>query len=508
MPTFDLTPEPSNTPTPSGRQVSNAPQQIYAQGQRALDAGFSAVTRAIRTIEISQNDSDMVMARQSVLKLQQEEKQAIDGTSNPDEIRKISQDYSKKYDAMLSGKNSHNGNPYFRNQSGRKGFDKEFMNDFQLKRELAEEDRIHQIDRRNTQLGYLSAIKMIPQQDYFKRPQAEREVAENIDKMVEDGFYTQAEGADKKRMELTNLDLERGNRIVAELSTKEYSSDEDETFDTLVESNIDYIHNLKHLDETQKAKFEKNINSAHKTAKNAYKIGVKEVEYAKGRSQATADTDAAYKVATGKMTLSEAYTNPELSMKFRTKLAQSYKEQTAEAQVAELDKRRNAKIESLVYNYDPKKDQDGEKKKRLTISIIESSLDKGHYLNILNNGIGLDDKQKTQLDAMDSQLKFELGVDVSIDDKGELKGTQGREGFELGQDDQAGRVFKDELDNFQRLELYNNGMGLVRDLMQRGKIDEAKTEFRKVIKGVQKSKNDKQFYDTYISDEFIRTKAK
>jgi len=510
MPIFDFAPQASDVPEPTGRQVSSAPLQIGQQGQRALSQGLKLAGQAVVVHEKAQDESDMTMARQAILKLQQEENQAISQTSNPEEIRSIGTQYKKKYDAIMNGKDPMNGNPYFRNNSGRATFQKGFMDNFYLKRGMQEKERIFQIERRNTQANYLSAIKMIPQQDYFMSRQATAEVRENVDKMIEAGFYTQAEGALEKQKQLKNLDLERSNRLVAEAGSMQYSGNEDD-LKKFIQTNKDLVSNLNELDDTEVAEYHKKLNSIEKSKITGFKIAEREAENVKKREQANIDTQMAYDIATGKVSIAEAYQDESLSIDFRTQLAQTYRKQETEKQQTMTDQFNQIEIETAVFNYDDKTDYNGQKQTKIRQRIHESNLPanlRTHYLDILNNGIGLGETEKSQLQQMDDALQFELGINVTIDDKGDLKGLKGRERFELGQDEEAGLVFRDELDQFQRQSIYNRGMGRIRDLMKRGKMDEANAEYRKVIQGVQKFDNDTAFYNRYVTDGFINTRLK
>ncbi len=508
MPTFNLVTKPVNMPNAVEGHADNTALNIQQQSRNQLSQQVDNFAGAYKGMIIEQDEADMVASRSAILRLQADEDNELSNLSNPADIAKVQERYKKSYDDVIGGKEPLNGKPYFRNQSGKDAFNQGFMNEFNTRRAISGKKLENDLQRRDTHAKYMNGIKSIIDQPNWNTPNAHEETGAYVNKLIEGGYYTAEEGAEFRKVAHTNLDIERSNKMFANMESVPFEG-EGKGYEKLVNDYKEDVNNLKHLDQEEKNAYIKKADQLFKQKKTGAKLAKTEAENTQKKTTAKYDATVSYQVATGAISASKAHKDPNLSMKTREALAKQAKQEKSvmdDVFQSTLSLFKQNDIEALVYNYAEADDADGSKMERLQLSIAEldaPSALKSNYLDILVNGRGLSKADEMELDQMDQQLKFTLGMDLKIDSKGTLI-TQGQKGFKNAN----GMIMKEQLNQFDRLKIYNKVYGTMYNTMKRGKAPDARKAFREVIQEIEKEENDKIFYDAYIGEDFITTGAK
>jgi len=528
-----ITPELPNAPQ---RQESLAPYQINQQalatqerGRKALSSGITNAVSAgmsARDKYIKDEDeSDMIAARAAYLRMRKAEDQAIASTSNPAEVKKISEDYDRKYNEIMSGNDPAFDRPYFRNQSGKDAFTKHFTEGFNLKRGLSASDTIFSLNRRNSHANIMNGIKSIPDSDYYDQPQAEDETSEYVQKLVEGGHLTEAEGADKNRIALVNLDLERSGRKLSELSPEPMldfdGSGAKNPLPNQVDQYKEYVDSLSHLDEGQKKQFKAKADSILKTSIAATKAADKERQVEIEKIQYAYENQAYLQVIEGKRKFHSLFTDDRISEEYKRGKLPKYasmredynkliiKENKTAKEKQELIKA--DKIQSGTINkalrYNPNKDDvQGTDKTKLTLEILGTVKDtKMQTLLIkrLETGLDLAPAQAQKYENHTKDLTRILGLNKeSFDVFAKVETSApwfGANPKKASLDAKTGEKFVDGLNEFQRAEVMNKGLIQYQSLLTAGKDTEAEVFIKKFKTDYEKSQDDTKLYDKFVS---------
>ena len=524
-----ITPRGSKTPQ---RQESLAPYQIQsqalstqAQGQRNLSSGIgAAVNTGIETYQKhikTQDDSDMIAARAAYLRMRKEEDQAIASTSNPAEVKKIGEEYDRKYSDIMSGVDAFD-RPNFRNQSGKDEFTKHFTDDFNLKRGLSASDKMFALDRRNSHANIMNGIKSVPESDYYDRPQAEVETSEYIQKLVDGGFLTEAEASDKNRIALVNLDIERAGRKITDLDTEPMMDFDGSGAKNPLPNQVDqykkYVDSLSHLDEQQKIKFKAKADSILKNVESATKAATKERQIEIEKEQYAYENQAYLQVIEGKRKFNSLFTDQRISDEYKrgklTKYASMREDynkiilkekKTAkdEQKLIEADQKQSVTI-NKAFRYTPNTDDvQGTKKAKLTLEILGTVKDtKMQTLLIkrLETGLDLSPAQTQTYDNHTKDLSRILGLDKESFDVFKAIDLPGiGTGDKASIDAKTGEKFVDGLNAFQRAEVMNKGLMQYQSLLTAGKDTEANEFIKKYKTTYEKSQDDTKLYNNFFS---------
>jgi hypothetical protein len=527
-----ITPRGSKTPQ---RQESLAPYQIQsqalstqAQGQRNLSSGIgAAVNTGIETYQKhikTQDDSDMIAARAAYLRMQKEEDQAIASTSNPAEVKKIGEEYDRKYSDIMSGVDAFD-RPNFRNQSGKDEFTKHFTDNFNLKRGLSASDKIFALDRRNSHARIINGIKSIPESDYYDTAAAEIETMEYVKQEVKDGHLTEAEGAEKERISLANLDIERAGRKMSELDTEPMTdfsgSGEKNPLPEQVTLYKNYVDGLSHLDDGQKKQFKAKADSILKNVESATKAATKERQIEIEKEQYAYENQAYLQVIEGKRKFNSLFTDQRISDEYKrgklTKYASMREDynkiilkekKTAkdEQKLIEADQKQSVTI-NRAFRYTPNTDDiQGSDKARLTLEILGTVKDtKMQTLLIkrLETGLDLSPAQTQTYDNHTKDLSRILGLDKeSFDVFKDIETSApwfGANPKKASIDAKTGEKFVDGLNAFQRAEVMNKGLMQYQSLLTAGKDTEASEFIKKFKTDYEKSQDDTKLYNNFFS---------
>jgi len=493
----------------TGRAASRLTQQVGAAGQK-LYTSYENHLKA-------QDEADMVKTRAAYLRMQKEENHAMQQTADPAEIQKINGEYKKKYDSLTSGNDSF-GRPRFRNDSGKESFKKEFTDNFHLRRDLSAKEQGFQLDRRNTRAGFINGIKSIPESDYYDKPMAERETVEYVDKLVEHGYLTENEGAEKKHIYTRNLDIERAGRKLSEISA-EPIADFNGTgvmnpVGMHVEQTKEYINNLENITDEQKKVFTKKADSILSNAQNATKAATKEREI---------------QIKKDKRPLYEIFHDPKISPKFREKhlpklAAKNEKYQkiiAAEGKSLAASKKAfetkfwngvvNSKLGNKANSYDAIRHDDpsGSVATALIAEIyyadgMPSQL-KTHLVGLIQNSSKVPPhiKEKKDNHIKDMERIFGLSKE-SFDVFKEVEIPSLTGGFfdvdKASIDPKTGERMVDGLNEFERRDALNVGMLEYNSLMNQGKEKEAEEYIIKYKTKYEKSENDTKLYSGYFKE--------
>jgi hypothetical protein len=518
MPKFDFTQNAPNQQAVTA-EVSSRGAQIAGQAQQQVGSAVASAGDTMFNIGLDirkqEDESDMVGARSALMRIQQQESEELRSTSSPAEMDKIHDKYGKQYDSVVSGVDPQFGNPYFRNETGKDQFKVGFMQSFNAKRGVSKEEQKFQLERKNTQQKYHNGIQTVRDSDYVFDVQAEVETNEYIDKLVEGGFMTHEQGKEKKRTDMLALDATRANKSLSVIELVPFRSPDEyieEDYGKALKSDIDEykskVDDLKFLNQDEKNDYKRQADRLFKSKKDGFKLEVKDAKDRVKKDQSSYDAELSYRVMTGDIPAHIAHQDKNASWKMReslSKIANTQGEKRKSEGQDPLGQEFVAKVESAVYEYDEQDDPDGKKMEaiRLNINKLPSgNVDKARYLEVLVNGQGLNSSDKAELDQMGEEMKYELGLDVKLNT--DRDAIVGREGFDV----EDGLIMKDKLNQFERQKIYNKAYKYMLNKMKRGKVDEAKSEFREVIKGIQKEENDRVYYDGYIDQDFITTGAK
>lgn len=532
MPQFDLVSRPVKMPNAVGGRADDSALRIQQQGRQALSEGVNKLAVGYNDMIKEQDSADMVASRSAVLRLKADEDAELSGISNPAKIKEIQEKYKTKYDDIIGGNEPLNDKPYFRNQSGKDSFNKNFMQSFHTQRYAQGKKLESDLQRRDTHAKYMNGIKSIIDQPNWNAPSAHKETDEYVNKLIEGGYYTAEEGKEFREITHTNLDIERANKMFSDAEALQYDEVNDgKMYQGVIDDYKKSVNDLDYLDQDQKNDYIKKADALFKQKKNATEVRKREIEADKKKAELDYDGKMTEQILRGQVPLSTAIDDPNLSQGYRNKLLEAYNKQTAEAKKQEFDQaktllsnRNKMIIERQVYNYDPANDRLNNYKQRtaLQLAIIDnpalSAPEKANYQKILLEGLPLDESAKSELKSMEEQLTKELGTDVSLDKEGKLTKLQKLKGFEpetivthegLAWDTKklTGDVIKDGLNTNKRLEIYSNYMGRVRELMKRGKIDEARNVFSETMTALQKFDDDTKFYDE-MRNNFVTTEIR
>lgn len=496
-----ITPEIQDSPQ---RQESLAPYQINQQALKTGAAGKQNLTAGVSSAVASgfsaygkyveaQDESDMVATRAAFLRLQKEEEQALSSTSNTMEIERITEDYDKKYDDLISGNDPAFDRPNFRNQSGKDAFKNQFANNFNLKRHLSAKDRAFAMDRRNTLAGFENGIKSIPQSNYYDQPSAETETAEYVDKQVQHGFLTEEEGVEKKRIALANLDIERASRKMLDLDSAPMEvapgSGAINPLPNQVDGYKDYVDSLKHLDDKQKAAYKKKADSILVTAKAATKAADKEREAERKKQQYKFENDLSLQYANGETSLSKMLNTEGISESYRRSLitkwgakVQDYKKameaekkSIKDQQIIVGERKEANTLTGLALRYDKETDTDGSKAAALINQIgfngQLASQTKTFLIGQIKDGRDLTPAQENNRKNYMTEIEDIFGMTEESFDRLEYN-PWGPTGARAEEKDSIRTV--DGLTRFQRQAKINTAIAEYDELIKEGKPEKAK----------------------------------
>lgn len=532
MPTFDFTPQPVQMPNAVGNNMSSAPIQIREQARQNLSGAVDSLGESYQGMLKEQDDADMVATRSAVLRLKADEDAELASVANPADVKKIQESYKTKYDKIIGGKEPLNGKPYFRNQSGKDSFNKGFMDNFHTQRYVQGTQQTAELHKRDTKAKLINGIKSRIDQTNWNTQSAHDEIDEYVNKYIEASALTPEEGKAFRDVTRSDYDAERSNKMFAGIEMIPYDDD-----DVLKDAVSDFkfqVANLDHMDKEEKNAYYKKADALFKKQKAVADITVREAKADKKLAELDINGKVALGLADGSMKLGDAIKMDGISDEYKISLYNQFNKQTAEAkkQTAEnfadfaskqgawWSKREAQEIDHKVHNYDPAKDRlDGYKMRTsLQHNILAneslSASQKSYYQGILLNGLPLDEEAKLELQSMENDLTFELGIGVELDKKGMLSATDKQRGFKkeviegegfFDGDTITGDVIKDGLNSAKRMEIYSSYMGRVRELFKRGKIDEARDLFKETKTALQKHDDDTTFYKKYSDNKaFVR----
>ena len=526
-----ITPELPNAPQ---RQESLAPYQINQQalatqerGRKALSSGITNAVSAgmsARDKYIKDEDeSDMIAARAAYLRMRKAEDQAIASTSNPAEVKKISEDYDRKYNEIMSGNDPAFDRPYFRNQSGKDAFTKHFTEGFNLKRGLSASDTIFSLNRRNSHANIMNGIKSIPDSDYYDQPQAEDETSEYVQKLVEGGHLTEAEGADKNRIALVNLDLERSGRKLSELSPEPMldfdGSGAKNPLPNQVDQYKEYVDSLSHLDEGQKKQFKAKADSILKTSIAATKAATKERDDQIKRDQYTKENGLLLKIATGEKPLSHAVVEPGISPEFRRgliknlgadleKKREAFKAKTKtpeQLEIIRIDKITANRVTGQALKFDVNTDPTFEKRAALIQQISESAVIAKPLQTILINQLTEGRKLSPEEESVRSTYIDEIDRVYGLTPesfKAYDYNPWGPTGKRSRTDVATGQKFVDELSEYKRQLKVTKAIAQYDYLNRQGQPKEAKEYMEDFIKASATDLNTVKLNSNYYKKKY------
>lgn len=469
-----------------------------------------------------QDSSDMVAARAAILRLNQDENQAIASTSDPAQIERIGNDYNKKYDEIMSGSDPAHDRPYFRNQSGKDKFKTAFQDQFNLGRQLSADKSIYNLDRRNTSANLENGIKSARSASYYDQPQAEVETLENIDRLIEFNYLTPAEGVERKRVSLISLDTERASRKLTDLNpgaqTDFNGSGAINPINMQVSQYKEYVEGLKHLTPQQKAGFNHKADSIQNTAKVATRLANSERNAKIKQLQRTTDNDFMLSLAERKITLSDLLARPEISQDLRKTLigkrsvqVDEYYKANEKAVKTEADKVKVAgekaianDVTSYALRFDRESDPTGKEAAHIITQIGLSpaipSETQAYLIGIVKNGRkmtpGQEAKRKNYIQNIDRIMGL---TDDSF--KEYLKNPWGMKGAKATEE--GGIKTVDGLSEYQRRDAVNGALQEYDYLQSQGKIKEADDSLNKFMIDFEKSDDDTTLYNDFVKRSTI-----
>ena len=533
MPKFDFTPQPVQMPNAVQIQESSAPIQIQQQSRNQLSGAVDALGGAYQGMLEEQDNADMANAYSAIDMLKTEEDIELSKTVNPADIKIIQEKYKTQYDNIIGGKEPLNNKPYFRNQSGKDKFNRNYMQKFNTQRYAQGRQREVELNRRDSEAKLTRAIKAVPTQAGWDTPLANKKIDEYIGQMEANGMLTREQAITKKQEAYIDLDVERSNRMFADIEMVEYKDDGAE-LQKLVDNFKFKVANLDNLDKDEKNAYYKKADALFKRQKAVADVTKREAKADKKLAELDINGKVALGIADGSIKIADAIKMDGISDEYKISLYNQFNKQTAEAKKRDIEKfdslvaQQQAmksklvaqEIDYKVHNYDPTKDRlDGYKmrtslQKNILANESLSATQKSYYQGILLNGLPLDEEAKLELQSMENDLTFELGIGVELDKKGMLSTTDKQRGFKkeviegegfFDGDTITGDVIKDGLNSAKRMEIYSHYMGRVRELFKRGKIDEARDLFKETKTALQKHDDDTTFYQKYSDNKaFVR----
>lgn len=525
MPKFDLITKPVQMPNAVQIQESSAPIQIQQQSRNQLSGAVDALGGAYQGMLEEQDNADMANAYSAIDMLKTEEDIELSKTVNPADIKIIQEKYKTQYDNIIGGKEPLNNKPYFRNQSGKDSFNRNYMQKFNTQRYSQGRQREVELNRRDSEAKLTRAIKAVPTQEGWDTPLANKKIDEYIGQMEANGMLTREQAITKRQESYIDLDVERSNRMFANIEMAEYKDDGTE-LQKLVDNFKFKVANLDNLEKDEKNAYYKKADALFKRQKAVADVTKREAKADKKLAELDINGKVALGIADGSIKLGDAIKMDGISDEYKISLYNQFNKKTAETKKIEMEKQKSEfyqgtkmDIERAVYNYDPADDRlNGyEERNALQLSILEhptmSAPEKANYQKILMEGLPLDDASKMELKGMEEALTNELGIGVKLDKAGSLSKLQKARGFEKETKEVEGKyygtntvdtgdVIKDGLNSVKRMKIYTVKMGEVRELFKRGKIDEARVAYKETITALQKHDDDIAYYDS-MSESFV-----
>jgi hypothetical protein len=489
MPQFDFISKPVSIPGAVGRKVNDTALRIHQQGMQSLNEGVRGLASAYGNMIDDQDDADMVASRSAVLRIKADEDAELSGISNPAKIKEIQERYKTKYDNIIGGNEPLNEKPYFRNQSGKDKFNKGFMQNFHAQRYAQGKDIEVKLNRRDTHAKYMNGIKSVIEQPNWNTPEAHQEVNNLVNGLVEKGFYTGEEAVDFRKKSHTNLDIERANKMFANSEALPFEG-QGVGFKHNIDQYKEYVNGLKYLDQKQKNDYIKKADQLFKSKKSGAELERKDLEAKKKLKYEEESTKLFYQVESGQISASQAHKIEWLSYEDRTKLVKMSNERSEDLSEEINNIGSQLKINNIekdVNDYKRTDDYDGSMKANLRARIIDSPMEshqRSHYLKQLDEGISLSSEANAELDSMKQELKFIASIDTDAYKKA----------IKDGDIDMV-----DELDQYQRLRVYNKAVARITDLFKDGKPQEASKLFREIKADMEKTDNDLIFFNKFIN---------
>lgn len=470
MPRFDLTRQAPQTqaqssgPRDMGLGIQIQAAQQAAEGVSSLVSGFESMARK-RVQE--QAESDMSAFQAHVIKQEQIYEEGAAKAKNSKELKKLTDKYIKDLELYAMKGKREDGNPVFRNNMGKNAF-KEFNKTYAAKFEAQGNARAFEMDRKRDRLNYQIAI------DSGIKENNPNAITQSYESLVNAGHITREEAKIKQQEALEQMTITHLTELNAHLmigveeklnnlyqqEIKFDGTGPKKYTDTLEEA----TKSIKGSFENYKAEVLSNPMLTEVQKKNLIdhsKAGLKSLEYRKkaqfdqqkqqqernynmaqieylARSIQDPTADQAQLQAEILQKYGKSITpKDQISMLKNIKEAQdrAIKAQTDKAAEVELKAEKTA-VESLVYEYDPANDMNGNKYRDLINRVegleghpaktrLKSFLEEQNPFKADNSSpLGIFTRESTMM------LKAELGLNLTEAEYKKLPGERRKAPYE------------------------------------------------------------------------------
>ena len=509
MPKFDLITKPVQMPNAVQIQESSAPIQIQQQSRNQLSGAVDALGGAYQGMLEEQDNADMVATRSAVLRLKADEDAELAQTANPADIKTIQEKYKTQYDNIIGGKEPLNNKPYFRNQSGKDKFNKGFMANFNSQRYAQGKQKEVELQRRDTHAKYMNGIKSIIDQPNWNTPSAHAETDEYVNKLIEGGYYTAEEGAEFRKITHTNLDIERSNKMFADIEMIPYEG-EGEGLKKIIDGYKSQVSNLNHLEQDEKNAYLKKADALFKNKKAINTAQQREVKMAQEKVQNEYGFKKMVDLVEGNATHSQLLEDPNIPMSYKKQALTSYakkieddNELRSNQKAMDLASTTRAKVLSYNVSFDDNRKKRLELIDEINKNIIDTN-ERTQLVNFLTDGYGMSPQEKVNYDVHQKKLSDLLALDVGYDKSGKLIDPRGIEPDEMD----GGKLLVDSLDQYERSKAYGVILNNYMNLVKLGKPKEANDYINTEMQKIEKTNNDRIFYDNLMSRELVNTQYK
>ena len=509
MPTFDFTPQPVQMPNAVGNNMSSAPIQIREQARQNLSGAVDSLGESYQGMLKEQDDADMVATRSAVLRLKAQEDAELSSVANPADVKKIQESYKKQYDSIIGGKEPLNGKPYFRNQSGKDSFNKGFMENFHTQRYVQGTQQTAELHKRDTKAKYMNGIKSIIDQPNWNTPQAHAETDEYVNKYIEASALTPEEGKAFRDVTHTNLDIERSNKMFADIEMIPYEG-EGEGLKKIIDGYKSQVSNLNHLEQDEKNAYLKKADALFKNKKAINVAQKKEAKLAQEKVQNEYGFKKMVELVEGNATHSQLLEDPNIPMSYKKQALTGYAKKIEgdneiEAQARAM--KAEGTTRTAVLSYNESKDDSGKTKFKLIANInrnISDANERSQLVSYLKDGFGMSPQQKINYDVNQQRLSDVLGLDVSYDKSGKLVDPREIEPDEM----EGGKLVIDGLDQYERSKANGVILNNYSNLIKLGKVKEAEDYINTEVQKIEKTNNDRIFYDSLMSKSLVNEQYK
>lgn len=512
MPTFDFTPQPVQMPNAVGNNMSSAPIQIREQARQNLSGAVDSLGASYQGMLKEQDDADMVATRSAVLRIKAQEDAELSSVANPADVKKIQESYKKQYDSIISGKEPLNGKPYFRNQSGKDKFNKGFMENFHTQRYVQGTQQTAELHKRDTKAKLINGIKSRIDQPNWNTQSAHDEIDEYVTKMYMAGDMTEQETINYRKDAHSDYDAERANKLFAWTESLPYGEDGEELKYSIDEYKKQ-VNTFDNLTQEEKNDYTSKADALFRQKKAVDVAEKKEFRVAQERAKNEYGFDKYRDFIEGKIPRSAILNDKNIPMTYRGKVLTQYasdikdnKEAFTELNTRKIEMQNESGVRTMVMAYNPTFD-DNRKKRFELISLIDKHVtdtsEQKQLTKFLTDGYGMDDQQRMRYDLHQKSLSDSLGLDVEINKDGKLVDRR-KTGAKL----KDGRVTIDDLDQYERAEANMIILNTYANMVKFGDPQKAEEYINGERAKVEKTKNDRIFYDNLMSRYLAREQYK